>query len=102
MIQVLATITLADGMRAEYLNEFHKLVPQVRDEKGCIEYGPTIDFASGLPFQAPIREDVVVIVEKWSDLEALKAHLAAPHMKPYRDAVKHMIKGTTIRILEPV
>jgi len=101
MIQVLATITLEDGKRPEYLKEFHKLIPQVRAEQGCIEYGPAIDFDSGLPFQGPIRENIVVIIEKWSDIEALKTHLAAPHMKPYRDAVKPIVKGTAIQILEP-
>jgi quinol monooxygenase YgiN len=49
----------------------------------------------------PIREDAVVIIEKWSDLDALKTHLVAPHMKPYRDAVKHIVKGMTVQILDP-
>jgi len=101
MIHVLATIELAEGKRPEFLSKFDKVVPSVRAEKGCIEYGPAIDIFSGIPVQAPVRENTVVIVEKWSDIEALKAHLVAPHMKPYREAVKGIVKGMTVQILEP-
>ncbi len=101
MIHVIATVDVAEGKRIDFLKEFHKVVPHVRAEKGCIEYGPAVDLSSGIPAQAPIRENCVVIIEKWSDLEALKGHLAAPHMKPYREAVKHIVKGMTVQILDP-
>ncbi|MBA4397913.1 MAG: antibiotic biosynthesis monooxygenase [Syntrophus sp. (in: bacteria)] len=101
MIHVLATVELAEGKRPEFLAEFEKVVPSVRAEKGCSEYGPAIDISSGIPIQAPARENTVVIIEKWSDLEALKAHLVAPHMKTYRDAVKGIVKGMTVQILKP-
>lgn len=101
MIYVLATVELAEGKRTDFLEEFKKLTPLVRAEKGCIEYGPAIDCFSGIPVQTPVREDTVVIIEKWSDLEALKMHLVASHMKPYREAVKPMVKGMTVQILAP-
>lgn len=102
MIHVFATIELADGKVPVFLAELNKVVPVVRAEKGCIEYGPAIDMASGIPVQAPVRENTVVIVEKWSDTDALKAHLAAPHMRTYREAVKGLVRGMSVRILEPV
>lgn len=101
MIYVLATVELAEGKRTDFLEEFKKLIPLVRAEKGCIEYGPAIDLATGIPVQAPVREDTVVIIEKWSDLDALKGHLVAPHMKPYREAVKPIVKGMTVQVLAP-
>ena len=101
MIHVLATVELAEGERPGFLAEFDKVVSSVRAEKGCIEYGPAIDISSGIPIQAPVRENTVVIFEKWSDLEALKAHLVAPHMKTYREAVKGIVKGMTVQILKP-
>jgi len=100
MIHVFATVELSDGKVPDFLAEFGKLVPSVRAEKGCIEYGPAIDIASGIPIQAPVRKNTVVIVEKWSNLEALKAHLAAPHMKTYREAVKGIVRGMTVQILK--
>jgi quinol monooxygenase YgiN len=101
VIHVLATVELADGKRPEFLAEFDKVVPSVRAEEGCIEYGPAIDISSGLSVQAPARENTVVIVEKWSDIETLKAHLVAPHMRAYRQAVKGIVKGMTVQILKP-
>ncbi len=101
MIHVIATVDVAEGKRPEFLKEFHKLVPHVRAEKGCIEYCPAIDLSTGIPVQEPVRESTVVIIEKWADLDALKAHLVAPHMKPYREAVKNMVRGMTVQVLEP-
>jgi quinol monooxygenase YgiN len=81
MIHVIATITAKPGKRAALLGEFHRIVPLVRAEKGCIEYGPTVDIASGISVQGSLRADVAVIVEKWESLDALKAHTQAPHME---------------------
>ena len=49
-----------------------------------------------------MRPDVVTIVEKWSGLEQLNAHLVAPHMKAYRERVKPFVVRTTLQVLEPV
>lgn len=101
MIHVIATIELAAGQRAAFLDEFRTLVPQVLAEAGCLAYGPTIDVASGLAAQGAPRENVVTVVEQWSDLAALRAHLVAPHMEAYRPRVKHLVRSTTLQILEP-
>ena len=51
------------------------LVPLVKAEAGCLDYGPTVDVASGIPVQGPLREDAVIVVERWQDLDCLRAHL---------------------------
>lgn len=102
MIHVIATIQLAPGKREEFLREFRALVPRVTAEDGCIEYGPTVDVATTIAAQLPVRGDVVTIVERWRDLPALEAHLVAPHMQTYRAKVKPMVVGTQLQILEPV
>ena len=43
MIHVIAQITLQSGCRSDFLTEFHKLVPLVHAEQGCLEYGPAVD-----------------------------------------------------------
>ena len=101
MIHVIATIELAEGKREAFLKEFRALVPKVRAEAGCLEYGPTIDVVSGIAVQGPPRPDVVTVVEKWGDLPSLQAHLVAPHMQEYRPRVKHLVQSTTLQILEP-
>jgi quinol monooxygenase YgiN len=102
MIHVIATIELVEGQRAAFLKEFQALVPQVRAEVGCLEYGPTIDVASGMAAQGSPRDNVVTVVEKWSDLAALQAHSVAPHMEAYRPRVKHLVRSTKLQVLEPV
>lgn len=101
MIHVIATIELQPGQREAFLEEFHKLVPLVLDEEGCIEYGPAIDIPSGIGAQEPVRENVVTVVEKWQSLDHLKDHLGAPHMHDYRVVVREMIVKTTLLVLEP-
>jgi quinol monooxygenase YgiN len=101
MIHVIATIELHPGRRDDYLAEFRKLVPHVRAEEGCIEYGPTIDLATGISAQIPERPDVVTIVEKWESLEHLHQHLSAPHMLEFRPRVKDLVARTSLVVLSP-
>ena len=101
MIFVIATIEVKPGKREAFLAEFHKNVSNVRSERGCLEYGPTVDAKTDIKAQIPLRENVVTIVEKWESLQALHAHLAAPHMATYRERVKDYVAGVTLQILEP-
>jgi quinol monooxygenase YgiN len=41
------------------------------------------------------------VIEKWSSLDALKAHAAAPHMAAYRGRVKELVIRTTLQVLSP-
>jgi quinol monooxygenase YgiN len=77
------------------------VVPLVRGEAGCLEYGPAVDVPTGIAAQQPLRENVVTVVEKWDNLEALLAHLQAPHMQAYRARVKELVVGSKSHVLEP-
>ena len=101
MIYVIATVEVKPGKREAFLAEFHRNVPNVRAEKGCLEYGPTADVKTDIKAQIPLRNDVVTIVEKWESLQALQAHLVAPHMTAYRERVKDIVSGVTLQVLEP-
>jgi quinol monooxygenase YgiN len=101
MIYVVATIEVKPGKREPFLAEFHRNMPNVRAEKGCIEYGPTVDLKTDIKAQIPLRENTVTIVEKWESLQALQAHLQAPHMGEYRERVKGIVAGLTLQVLEP-
>lgn len=98
---MIATIELVEGKRAEFLAAFRRVVPLVRAEAGCLEYGPAVDVPAGLDRQAPAREDVVVVIEKWQSLDALRAHLRAPHMLAYREGVQHLVARAHLQVLEP-
>ena len=99
MIHVVAEIEVREGAREQFLVEFRRLVPIVRDEDGCIEYGPATDLVVDLG--APARPQIVTIFEKWTNEAALKAHLKAPHMDEYRRRAGHLIAGVTIRVFKP-
>lgn len=100
MIHVVATIEVAPGRRDDFLTVFHHLVPVVRAETGCIEYGATIDLPTELSLQIPVRENVVTIIEKWENLETLQDHLIAPHMLDYREQVKEIVQSVQLQVLE--
>jgi len=99
MINVIASIRVKPGRLSEFLEIFKSNVPSVREERGCIEYFPTIDIDADLPPQR-LDENVVTIIEKWESLEALYDHLNAPHMLDYKEKVKDIVEGVSIKVLQ--
>ncbi len=100
-VHVLAIITAKTGMRDKILEAFRANVPAVHAEKGCMEYGATIDAEGVGSLQTKFGEDTFVVVEKWESLDALKAHAAAPHMAAYAAKTKDMIASRVIHVLSP-
>lgn len=98
-VHVLAVITTKPGMRSKMLEIFNANVPAVHAEDGCIEYGATIDHESAGDFQTKFGDDTFVVVEKWASLDALKAHIKAPHMAAYGKKVKDMQADRKIYIM---
>lgn len=101
MINVIAVITAKPGQRDNVLAAIAENLPKVRAEKGCIEYGPSID-AAGVAGKGVLGPDTVVIIEKWESMEDLKAHAAAPHMAQYAANTKDLLESRLIHVLEPV
>ena len=101
MIHVIATIELVPGTRDAFLAVFRKLIADVRAEKGCLEYAPAVDSNTDLPTQAKVGPDKVVVVEKWEDIAALKAHSVAPNMQAYRVNIKDYVLGVHLLVLDP-
>ena len=102
MIHVIATIELNPGCREDFIRILNENVPRVKAEEGCLAYAPTVDLEPDLPIPVPVRENVVTIVETWDTLEALHAHLKAPHMTAYREAVKELVSNLSLQVLQPV
>ena len=99
MIYVIASIHIRKGRVAEFMKILKENIPNVLEEKGCVEYAATIDVATDLPPQE-INENMVTIVEKWVSLEDLRAHLSAPHMLSYKDKVKDIVIKVVLKVLE--
>ncbi len=99
MVYVIASISVKPEGKAKFLEIFKANMPAVRAEAGCLEYQPTMDTETGLAPQR-LSPSVVTILEKWSSLDALRAHLAAPHMAAYRDKVKDLVTGIELKVLQ--
>jgi quinol monooxygenase YgiN len=101
MIHVIAVITAKPGKRDTILEAFRANVPNVRAEKGCIEYGAAVDADPALPVQTKYGPDTFLVIEKWESMDALKAHSAAPHMAAYAAKTREHIATRVIHILSP-
>ena len=101
MIHVIAIITTKPGKRDEVLQHARANVPAVHAEKGCIEYGAAVDAENALKFQTKWGPDTFLVVEKWDSMEALQAHVAAPHMAAYGAKTKELLASRVIHILSP-
>ena len=99
MINVIASIRVKAGKLPEFVEIFKSNVPNVREERGCIEYFPTVDINADLPPQS-LDENVVTIIEKWESLDALRDHLKAPHMLSYKEKVKDMVEDLSLKVLQ--
>jgi quinol monooxygenase YgiN len=99
MINVIASIRVKAGMLSDFLEIFKSNVTSVREERGCIEYFPAVDIDADLPPQS-MDENVVTIIEKWENLEALRDHLNAPHMLAYKEKAKDIVEGVSIKVLQ--
>ncbi len=102
MIQVLATITAHPGQRAAVLEIFRANVPLVHAEPGCLEYVAVADAEGFGGFQTKLGPDTFMVIEKWADQTALKAHARAPHMATYAEKVKDLVASRVLHILSPV
>ena len=99
MICVIASIKVREGARDAFLEIFNENVPKVRQEQGCIEYFPAVDIDAALGAQR-LDGRVVTVMEKWQGLEALRLHLAAPHMLEYRERVKELVEDVSLKVLQ--
>jgi len=101
MINVIASIHIKEGRLSEFIEIFKSNIPKVLEEKGCIEYVPTVDVPTGLPPQE-LDNNVVTIIEKWDSLEDLQTHLLAPHMLAYKEKVKDFVDKLSLKVLGEV
>lgn len=99
MIHVIASVSIKEGRRRDFLEIFKANVPLVLKEKGCIEYRPAVDVDAGLDPQV-LDENLVTVIEKWESLDDLHVHLTAPHMLAYREKVSSMVEGVVLKVLE--
>ena len=74
MIIVLGSVIILEGKVSEALALSREHVNRSRLEPGCMEHGVSIDA------ETPNR---LVFVERWTGMDALKAHFAVPDSRSF-------------------
>jgi len=103
MIHVVVTMRIKEGRMGEFLAACAELRPQVLREQGCIAYDYTRD-APAPPSrpQQPLEADRVTLLERWASMEALTAHLEAPHMVAANGKMKDLRASVELRFTESI
>lgn len=101
MIQVVTTVQLKPGCLGDFLLALNETVPKVKAEQGCLSYDPLIDVDAGLRTQIALRKNTITLVEAWETMDALRAHLGAPHMASFREAAEPYVQGFSHQVLQP-
>jgi len=99
MIHVIAIITAKPGKRDELLAAFTEVVPEVHQEKGCIEYQPVTD-TDQPGSQATLGPDAYMVIEKWDSMDDLRAHATSSHMKAYGQRTTDLVADRKVYVLE--
>jgi quinol monooxygenase YgiN len=91
-----------DADIADYVSKTLSIVPTVRAENGCQMY--TLLKDAQTDWEKPMRfgERTLWMIEKWDSIEALKAHINAPHMKAFGPTVRPMRSSGTFHVLQEV
>lgn len=74
MLLIQVTYTMRPGQREAFVRKIREsgILDAIRGEEGCLGYS----------YYLPEEEDgTLLLVEKWTDAPAQKAHLETPHMK---------------------
>ena len=73
MLLIQVTYTMRPGQREAFVRKIREtgILDAIRGEEGCLGYA----------YYLPEEEDgTLLLVEKWTDAQAQKAHMATPHM----------------------
>jgi quinol monooxygenase YgiN len=102
MINIVAVITAKPGNLAEILAAFRAYLPTVLAEEGCIDYTPLVD-TEGISsrIQTPIGADTLMVIEKWSNIEALRAHGVAANTATFTVRIDQLAISRVIHVLSP-
>jgi quinol monooxygenase YgiN len=98
MIHVIASITARDSMREIVEKAFREILSTVRAKPGCIQYELAVNFPSGFPGQPPYDDNELLIVEEWTDLDHLRAHMEDPKYRAWYVEIWPFVSKASMRV----
>ncbi len=92
MIVVQVEVIVEPGSASKVVDAVKKMETATRQEQGCLKYAFTVDITD---------PGMIRVVERWESVDAIKAHLASPHMAEFNMAVAALQpKGLDIKAYE--
>ena len=98
MIHVIASIHVPTDKISRLMEIYNAFVPFVLMEEGCLEYTPTVDYPTSLKRQV-MDATVVTVIEKWTNIEAFKAHINMSHSVQFRKDIEGIVDQVSIKVL---
>jgi quinol monooxygenase YgiN len=94
MLGLVAKLKIKEGTMEEALVLFRELVKDVKEEPGTLSYTVNRDKAN---------PNVIVVMERYKDADALKAHSSTPHFAAFFGRIAPLLDGNPeMSILEEV
>lgn len=84
MISVIAKLTLQRGKKEEAMEAIEELMDGVAREEGTLYYSVNVD--ENYP-------DVLIFMERYRDMDALKAHGSSPHFQAFMEKIPDFAEG---------
>jgi len=84
MVAIIAKMKIKEGKTDEAIDLFRNLVPEVGKEEGTLGYAICRDNAN---------PDLLVVIERYRDMEAIQAHSSTPSFKEFSKAVGAFLDG---------
>lgn len=93
MISVVAKNIVKDNKIEEFKSLAEELIKETLKEKGCIEYSI---------YEDSEKNNILTFIEKWEDMEVLKAHFETPHFKKIVPQFEELTEGGDINIYKEI
>jgi len=92
MVVVQVEVVVEPGSAEQVRDAVAKMEQATRREPGCLKYAFSVDVTD---------PGMVRVTERWESLDAIKTHLASPHMAEFNQAVGALQpKGLEIKAYE--
>jgi quinol monooxygenase YgiN len=93
MISVVAKNIVKNNRTEEFKSLAKEMIKETLKEKGCIEYSI---------YEDSEKNNILTFIEKWENMEVLKAHFETPHFKKIVPQFQELSEGGDINIYKEI
>ena len=106
MLIVYCEMKIKPGKKQDYINGFKSCQKQILASPGNIEYflcedkNPKLDYSPNCVDLPKPRENMIIVIEKWKDMESYNNYLTSEIKKDFGKRVYDIIDTAIIRTME--